>query len=91
MQKMRVSVPADILMRELDGEAVILNLKSERYFGLDEVSTRMWITLSKSESIQAAYEVLMAEYDVDAELLQRDLNALVEKFVEHGLVEFSSG
>jgi hypothetical protein len=89
--KMQVSVPTDILMRELDGESVILNLKSERYFGLDEVGTRMWAALSTSESVQAAYESLLSEYDVDAQMLQRDLDDLLQKLVEHGLVEVSDG
>ena len=87
---MRVSVPSDVLMRELlDSESVILNLESERYFGLDEVGTRMWTVLTTSESIQATFEVLLAEYDVDAELLRQDLYELIEKLVEHGLVEVS--
>lgn len=84
---MRVVVPADVLVRELDGESVILNLKSERYFGLDEVGTRIWAALSMSESIQSAYEMLLSEYDVDGEQLRRDMQDLVEKMVEHGLVE----
>jgi hypothetical protein len=77
-------------MRELDGESVLLNLQSERYFGLDEVGTRMWVALSTSESIQTAYEDLLSEYDVDAEQLHQDLESLIEKLVEHGLVEVSS-
>ena len=91
MLKMRVSVPTDILIRELDSEAVLLNLKSERYFGLDKVGTSMWMALCKFESITSAYEVLKTEYDVDADLLRKDLNALVEKLVNHGLLEFSGG
>lgn len=78
-------------MRELDGESVLLNLQSERYFGLDEVGTRMWVALSRSESIQTAYEDLLSEYDVDAKLLHQDLESLIDKLVEHGLVEVSSG
>ena len=86
---MRVVVPADVLVRELDGESVILNLKSERYFGLDEVGTRIWAVLSTSESIQSAYEMLLSEYDVDGEQLRRDMQELVEQMVAHGLVEVS--
>lgn len=84
-------MPADILIRELDGESVILNLKSERYFGLDEVGTRIWVTLSTSESIQAAYENLLSEYEVDGEQLRQDMQNLIEQLVEHGLVELSDG
>lgn len=84
---MRVTVPSDVLMQELDGESVFLNINSGCYFGLDEVGTRMWQVLTTSESIQAAYEVLLAEYEVDAEMLRRDVQELVEKLREQGLVE----
>jgi len=85
--EMRLSVPEDVLMRELGGESVLLNLNRECYFGLDEVGTRMWTALTASESIQAAYERLLDEYEVDGERLRQDLSALIEKLMEQGLVE----
>ena len=84
-----VSIPSDVLVRELDGESVLLNLETRCYFGLDIVGTRMWAALTMSDSIQAAYEVLLAEYEVDAEQLQRDVQELVERLVVHGLVQVS--
>ena len=42
----RVIVPDDVLFQELNGEAVILDLASERYFGLDGVGTRFWELIS---------------------------------------------
>jgi len=87
---MRVKVPDDVLIRELDGESVILNLKSERYFGLDEVGTQMWRVLSSSESIEAAYQTLVLEYDVTPEQLRNDLYKLLEQLVENGLVNVSN-
>lgn len=87
---MRVSLPEDVLVRELDGESVILNLKSERYFGLDEVGTSMWQALSRSKLIQDAYEALLSEYDVAPEQLRNDLYQLIEQLVENGLINVSS-
>jgi hypothetical protein len=87
---MRLVVPADVMMQELEGESVFLNLNSERYFGLDEVGTRMWTVLSHAESIQAAYDTLLAEYDVEPEKLRAALVALIDKLLEHGLVEVAS-
>jgi len=87
----RVSVPPDILISELSGESVILNLKSECYFGLDEMGTRMWTALTTAESVQAAYERLLAEYDVSEEQLKQDLIDLVGKLTEQGLVEVTGG
>ena len=83
----RISIPPDVLVSALAGESVLLNLKSEKYFGLDEVGTRMWGALTSSNTIQEAYETLLAEYDVEAELLRKDLTDLIEKLVEQGLIE----
>src|SRR4051812_1652321 len=87
----RVAVPPDVLCNVIDGEAVILNLNTESYFSLDELGTRMWQVLNSSDSIQAACESLLSEYDVDREQLQGDVDALVEQLKEHGLVDVIDG
>lgn len=87
----RVRVPEDVLISNLQEESVILNLNSERYFGLDNVGTRMLSALSTSSSIEAAYELLLAEYDVDAQVLRQDLSSLVENLLQQGLVTIDHG
>jgi len=87
----RVSVPADVLFRELEGESVILHLESESYFGLDHVGTRMWQLLTESESIQTAYEALLEEYEVEPERLRADLTTLLETLSDRGLVDIRGG
>ena len=82
----RVRVPDGVLISNLQEESVILNLDSERYYGLGDVGTRMLSVLSTSNSIEAAYELLLEEYDVDGEVLRRDLLSLVEQLVNQGLV-----
>lgn len=67
----------------------MLNLGSERYFGLNEIGTRMLTVLTSSESIEAAFELLLEEYEVDRDVLRQDLMSLVEELVEQGLVEIS--
>ena len=49
-------MPDDVLISNLQEESVILNLDSERYFGLDDVGTRFLSVLNTSDSIEAAYE-----------------------------------
>jgi hypothetical protein len=82
----RLSVPDGVLVRELQGESVVLNLQTERYFGLDEVGTRMWAVLTTADSIQAGYDALLAEYEVEPERLRSDIEQLVGQLVDHGLV-----
>lgn len=82
----RVRVPDDVLISNLQEESVILNLNSERYFGLDNVGTRMLAVLGNSESIETAYESLLSEYDVDPQVLRQDLTSLIESLLQQGLL-----
>lgn len=82
----RVRVPDDVLISKLQEESVILNLDSERYYGLDDVGTRFLTVLNTADSIEAAYEVLRDEYDVNAHSLRQDLLELVEDLVKQGIL-----
>jgi len=82
----RVRVPDDVLISNLQEESVILNLDSERYYGLDHVGTRFVSVLNTSESIEAAYELLRDEYDVDPQSLRQDLLELIENLLEQGIL-----
>lgn len=77
------------MVRHVDGEAVLLNLSNERYYGLDKVGAQMWTALTSASSIQEAYESLLEEYEVEPGQLRHNLEELVEKLRENGLVEVS--
>ena len=81
-----ILVPDGVLVRELEGESVLLNLNSESYFGLNDVGTRMWAALAGTRSVQGAFEILRGEYEVEPEQLRADLAAFVEKLSELGLL-----
>ena len=82
----RVTVPDGVLISNLQDESVILNLGSERYYGLDDVGTRFLSVLTTSDSIETAYERLRNEYDVDPQILRDDLLALIENLIDQGLL-----
>ena len=83
----RVAAPAHVLVRFLDRESVLLNLESERYFGLDETGTRMWQLVTGSANIDAAYQELLAEFDVEPELLRSNFEELLSRLVDNGLLQ----
>ena len=84
-----ISVSPDVMIRKVGEESVLLDLKTERYLGLDDVSARFWDLLTNGDSIQSAYETLLAEFEVDPERLRNDLNDFVQELVQFGLVEQS--
>jgi len=75
------------LSQEVSGETVLLDLNSENYFGLDEVGTRIWQLLQDYGDLQKVYDTVIKEYDVDEEQLTKDLDELMAKLVEVGLIE----
>jgi len=79
--------PAHVLVRFLDRESVLLNLETEQYFGLDETGTRMWQLVTASPNIDAAYQELLAEFDVEPELLRSNLMELLGRLVDSGLLQ----
>ncbi|MGB5816190.1 MAG: PqqD family protein [Thermoanaerobaculia bacterium] len=86
----KISVPQHTLFRELAGEAVLLNLESGTYFGLDETGTAFWQILTTTGTIQEAYDLLLAEYEVEPDDLRQDLSGLLDKLIGHSLVEIST-
>ena len=83
----RVTKASDVLVRDLDGESVVLNLARETYLGLDEVGTRMWYALLSSTSIDAACAILVDEYEVSPAQLREDVLCFVGQLAEAGLID----
>ena len=82
----RVTVPSNILIRFLDQEAVLLNLETERYFGLDAVGARMWQAVTSAPTIDGAFFELLEEFDVAPDTLRYDLTDLLNHLAENGLI-----
>ena len=81
-----VAISEDVVSRDLEGEAVILNLESGTYFGLDKVGTRIWSLLQEDGSLRRAFEAVEQEYEVAPEKLECDLLRLVEELRAKGLL-----
>jgi hypothetical protein len=87
----RIKAAPDVLFRLVGDEGVLLNLRTQRYLGLNPVGTRVWALLEHGETIQTAYDTLLAEYDVEPAALRLDLDLFIGQLVEHELVESADG
>jgi hypothetical protein len=77
---------SDVVWRDLEGEAVLLDLASGTYFGLNDVGTRIWRLLEAGESLARIAEALAEEYEVSGEQAARDAEALVKELRGRGLL-----
>ena len=86
---MKITISKDVLAQELDGETVLLDLASESFFGLDQVSTRVWQLLRDGAGRAEIIDRLLEEYEVDRDVLERDIEDLLERLAEAGLIELA--
>ena len=83
----KVKLSESVLMEDMAGEAIMVDLTTEEYHAFDEVGARMLTVLIESSSIQAALDTLLEEFEVTPEVLQADLLEYIEDLNCDGLVE----
>jgi hypothetical protein len=86
-----ITVTPDHVSADLAGEAVILNLKSGVYYGLDAVGAQIWELLKQPCRVSHIRDRILEEYEVEPEQCQNDLLSLLHSLVEEGLIEVKNG
>lgn len=87
----RLEVAPDVVFREVGGEAVILDLSTERYYGLDATGTRIWQLVSEDGSVAGVRRRMLEEFEVGEEELEEDLRELLGKLLAEGLLRPARG
>lgn len=83
----RIKLKEEVFFEELDDQAVILNVQTSTYFGLNEVGTRMWNLLSEHKHVRIVYNKLIEEYDVTVERLAEDLQIFINHLQSKQLID----
>lgn len=78
----------DTLHRVLEGEAVIVDLSTGTYFGLNETGTRIWELLGAEggATVDAVAAALAGEFEISPAAAAKDARALLERLAARGLV-----
>ena len=77
----------EALVRDVDREAVLLDLEAGTYFGLNSVGARIWHLLEHDGRLRAVFDALCGEYEAAPDEIECDLLALVTRLVEARLGE----
>lgn len=77
----------DLAWRTIDGEVVILKVKSTTYYSLDAVGSFLWGCLDSGFGTRKVLvEKVVGEFEVDPATAERDLGELLEDLVREELV-----
>lgn len=74
------------LFRQLVDEAVILNLETGQYYGLDAIGADIWRRLEAGQDCADIATALTQIYDVDHATARRDVDAFLAQLAAAGLV-----
>jgi hypothetical protein len=78
---------SDVVFQVISGEAVLLDLASEEYYGLDQVGTRVWELVQENFTMEMIVNQLLQEYSVAPDQLTEDVICLLDQLTESGLLE----
>jgi hypothetical protein len=81
----KVLVSEAVVSAELDDEAVLLNVQTGTYFGLDAVGTRIWKLLEQGATQEQICEHMLDEYEVEPDRLRSDVSQFLELMADKGL------
>ena len=82
----KVSISPDAIAKRVGDELVILNVGSGTYFGLDPVGARIWQLLEEGKSPTEIRDVMVEEYEVSYETLERDIAVLLNDLLAKALI-----
>lgn len=81
------TVSEDVVVREVSGELVLLDLNSGQYFGLDAVGARIWeLLVDGLRDLNAICDQIENEFDAPRERIEADLIALATQLQEQALI-----
>ena len=86
MNEPRIKTSGNVLIQKVAHEAVLLDLDSQSYFGLDEVGTLIWEAVSDGRTESEIVARIVEEFDVDAKTARRDLQEFLERLSADRLI-----
>ena len=71
---------------ELDNEAVVLNLNTGQFYGLNDVGLETVRMLKDGAELEHLVNEIQKRFDHPADAIRKDLSVLLEQLVQAGLI-----
>lgn len=83
---MKLEVPEHVIAETVGGETVLVDLKSNRIFELNNSASRIWALISDGRTTVEIREHLLGEFDVSEEQADEGIDDLVAFLEQETLV-----
>ena len=70
-----------------EGEVIVLHLSNGQYFGLHDVSARIWKLVESPITVREIERVMLEEYEIENERCHEEVSRLLHELIDEGIVE----
>jgi Coenzyme PQQ synthesis protein D (PqqD) len=84
----RIHRSDSVLTAAVDKETVMMDIKSGRYVGLDDIASVIWERLETPCTFGHLVDSLVSDYDAERTVIAEDVRQLLTEMAAHGLVGF---
>lgn len=78
---------SELVSSDIDGEVVMMSIENGKYYGLDQVGSRIWEVLEKPLPISELIEQLLIEFEVERETCEKDVMYFLQKLDDDNMLE----
>lgn len=75
-----------ILAADMDGETVMMDAETGKYYNLSEVGGRIWTLTENPLTWDELVQSLTDEYDVDRTQCENDIKPFMDQMIQTGLI-----
>ena len=78
---------AEVVSRKLGDRLVVVNLRTNRIYELNRTALRVWELLEADSGRAGLEETLSAEFDVERTVIAQDVDRMLAKLSQEGLID----
>jgi hypothetical protein len=78
---------ADLETRAIEGELVLLDLRTQNYLSLNRTGAQLWPLMVEGVERSRLVQELQDRHHLSEEVAQRDIDTLVDQLQQEGLLE----
>lgn len=75
-----------LMFSDLDGETVMMSIESGKYYGLDDIGSRIWELIEQPRSVGDLCDTLLTEFEVDRDTCQQHVLEFLEELRDESIV-----
>ncbi len=81
-----VSQCSEQIFSDLDGETVLMDIKSGKYYGMDTTAHRIWELLASPVKVSDILDTLIETYEVESRQCERDVLQFLSTLADANLL-----